>query len=159
MCGLLVRRLRARRNRGSRPAEPWARGAIANREDVVITRRLKGRAHDELVDAVGFEAIEIAQEIRRLDAGGPHYKLGRNHLSGRELHAARHHFGDSRGSANADIEAIEHPVGGSGYARRQRGQDAIRSLDQDEQLELMDRAIERAPLAHPVPLCYHEVTP
>ena len=61
--GLLVRDLRARRQqRALLVAEPRRGGAVAEREDRRIARRLQRRQHDELVRAVHFETVEMAQD-------------------------------------------------------------------------------------------------
>jgi hypothetical protein len=84
---LLVRRLRTRRNDSALLAEPRARGAVAEREDVVVARRLQPRADDELVYSISLEPVEIAQENGRLHAGRPHRQLRGNDLSSREQYA------------------------------------------------------------------------
>lgn len=49
-----------------------AGGTIAEGENIVVHAGLQARAHHQLVDAVRFQPIELAQERRRLDAGRPY---------------------------------------------------------------------------------------
>src|SRR4051812_6251739 len=88
MGGLLMRSLRpsgdARRMSG-----PWTTHAIAHPENVGIAGGLERLIHDELIDAIGFEAIELAQKLRRLDTRGPDSQLGRDDTSARREYAVR----------------------------------------------------------------------
>src|SRR5436190_562073 len=55
-------------------AGPRAARAIADREDVVVPRRLQRPAHDELVEPVGFQSVDLFQEIGRLDSRRPDFE-------------------------------------------------------------------------------------
>ena len=65
---LLMRGLRPGRHVPS--AQPRTGGAVAER-NIVVARRLQGRLDDELVDAIGFQAVDVPQQIRRLDPRRP----------------------------------------------------------------------------------------
>ena len=70
MRGLLMRGLGTRRHVAGL-AGPRARRAVAEGEDCFIAGCLQRGLDDELVDAVGLQAGNVLQEIRRLHAGGP----------------------------------------------------------------------------------------
>ena len=113
-------------------AEPGAGGAIADGEDVFVARGLQRRQYHELIDAIRLQAVEVLQKFRRFHAGGPHDQLGRNDLSSGEPHACRQDLGHARGRAHIHLELREQLARCSGQARRQRRQDAIGGLDQDQ---------------------------
>ncbi len=129
---LLVRGLRARRHELAVAAEPRARRAVADREHVVVARRLQRRPHDELVDAVRLETVEVRQHVRRLDAGRPHDQLRRDDLAGREAHAVGQHLGDARRRADLHAEVRQQPSGRRREPLGQRRQDAVGGLDDDD---------------------------
>jgi hypothetical protein len=54
-----------------RLTRPQCSCAITYREDAIVSRGWERWQDDKLVDAVGFEAIEIAQNVSTLDAGRP----------------------------------------------------------------------------------------
>ncbi len=129
VAGLLMRRLGARRH-GRVAAEPWAGGAIAERENVVVARGLQSRAHHQLVDPVGLEPADLLQGLGRLDAGGPHDQLGVDDAAVGELHAGRQHRTDLGADMHHDAELLEQPGGGARHALGQGRQDARRGVDQ-----------------------------
>ncbi len=123
-----MRGLRARRHRRVVPF-PWARGAVADREDVRVPGGLQRRKHDELVDPVRLEPVEILQEVGRLDARRPHDELRRDDASAGELHALRQHLRHARRGVHEHAEPAQELGRGLRQALRQRRQDAIGSLD------------------------------
>src|SRR5262249_24537209 len=72
--GLLVGGLRRRRNRPLAP-RPRAARAVADREYVGVARGLQGLPHHQLIQPVGFQAPDVREKVRRLDAGGPDRQL------------------------------------------------------------------------------------
>src|SRR4029453_13612235 len=101
MRGLLMRRLGARRQ-GLVATWQNAVGAVADSEDVAVTRGLKHRVDDEAVDAIGFETAKLLEEFRRLDAGRPNHELGGKKRSVGEFNAIGGSFGDAHATADID---------------------------------------------------------
>lgn len=105
---LLACRLRARRHERLRAGfGPRTRGAVAKREDVGIVRRLQRRGHDQLVAASGFQAVEIAQPVGRLDARGPDHEIRRIQGTARGVHALRVDRRHALAGAHRDVELFE----------------------------------------------------
>ena len=77
---LLVRRLSARRHH---PVCAGLRAcrAVTKGENIVIAGGLQGRAHHQLVDAVGFQPGNVFQKARCTNAGGPYLQACRNDLA------------------------------------------------------------------------------
>ena len=117
MARLLVRGLRARRHAGRVPGPRTAR-AVADREDVGVARGLQRLVHDELVLAVAFEAVEVAQEIGRLDARGPHRELGGTRAPALRDDRVGAHFGHAL--AGEHFDAAASAAGPARRARRAR---------------------------------------
>ena len=67
-------------------AGPRAGGAVAERKNVLVARRLQRRQHDELVDAIGFQTVEVFEHVGCLHTGRPHHELGRNERPRCQLH-------------------------------------------------------------------------
>jgi len=126
-----VRGLRTRRDvpNGLLPV-PGTSRAVAQNKNVVVARGLQGRTHEELVDAVALEPVQVGEKLRRLHAGRPHHELSRNEISDDELHAGRAHFADTGGSPHVHGKAGEEFLRGVRQALRKRGKNAIGSFDQ-----------------------------
>src|SRR5437764_12344247 len=95
MRGLLMSRLSPRRHRRRVPFA-WTCRAVADGENVGIGARLQRRRDDQLVAAVDIEPVEVAEELRPLDAGGPHHELGGDELAARQAHAFGPHLAHLR---------------------------------------------------------------
>ena len=115
-----------------------AGGAITDREHVVVARRLQRWTHDELVDAIGLQPIELVQEFRRLHPRRPDDELGRNELAARETDAVLQHLGDAGRRADADLHFGQELLGLRCDARRQCRQHAVGRFDQDQTHVLVD---------------------
>src|SRR5207249_8854833 len=71
--GLLARGLRPwwyQRSIFSRPS-PWTRGAVAESEDIRVSRCLHRRLDHELIGAIDLQSVELREKCRRLDACRP----------------------------------------------------------------------------------------
>ncbi|MNI52385.1 hypothetical protein D3C73_1071590 [compost metagenome] len=55
--------------------------AVAEGEDVFVTGGLQGRQHLQLVDAIGFQAINVLEEAWRTNTGGPDLEPGVDHIA------------------------------------------------------------------------------
>ena len=119
---------------------PHGGGAVADGEDIVVTRRLQRRPDDELIDAVGLEAGDILQDIRRLDARGPDNQFGGDRPAIRQAHMVGTDLGDLGADQYIDPELVEqllrlfrnplrqcgkHPFGGFD----QRNPDVLLGID------------------------------
>src|SRR5262245_36531534 len=94
--GLLVRRLRARRDITARMIRPRAGGTVSDDEYVFVARRPQRLRYDELVAAGALEAIKIGEYVGRLDASRPNHELGRNEAAVRQLYSCRGHLSNLR---------------------------------------------------------------
>jgi len=108
---------------------PRAGSAVAHREDVVVQRRLQGLADEELVDAVGLEAVQAGEELGALDAGSPHHQLGRQHPAVGQAHATRQDLGHLGVGMHVDAEGAQQLLGGARQPLGQGGQHAGGGLD------------------------------
>ena len=102
----------------------FAQSPIANTFSSPFARSVS--SHDQAVDAIGFETVEIFQEIRRLDPGGPDDEFGRDKHLVAKPDPVRRHFGDLEPAAYLDPEVDEADVPMSratcsGKAGRMRG--------------------------------------
>src|SRR4029453_530629 len=88
VCGLLVRRLGARRDITARMIRPCAGGTVADDEYVFVARRLQRLRDDELVAAGALEAIKIRKYVGGLDASRPDHELGRDDAAVRQPHSS-----------------------------------------------------------------------
>ncbi len=127
--GLLVRGLRARRHVAGM-AFPNAGGTVAQRVDGVVAAGLQRGAHDELVDAVGLESVDVAQEIRGLDARCPDHQFGGKKVAVGGAHAGGGDFGHALAGMHLHAEFGQFARGCDRQPLGQRGQDAGRGLDQ-----------------------------
>jgi hypothetical protein len=127
----LVRGLRARRNRLFR-AGPQTGRAVADGEDMVVSRGLQGRADDKLVDPVGFEPVDIGQKSRRLHAGAPDDQLRTNDLPVGKPHPVGHHFGDARIRADLNAELRQKISGRFRNPLWKGGENSLARFDQDD---------------------------
>ena len=87
-----MRRLRARRHVAT--CAPRAGRTVANCKDAIVARCLQCRPYHKLIDAVGFEAGDILQEIRRLDSCSPDDQFGGNRPAVRQIHTIGADLGD-----------------------------------------------------------------
>ena len=102
------------------------------RENVLVARRLQRRPHDELVDPVRLETVEIARKSGALTPAA-HTTSSAGMISPlASLHPFRQHLGDARARAHADAEVFQQLAGRIGQPFRQRRQHAIGRLDDDE---------------------------
>src|SRR6185437_17027541 len=100
-----------RRDRLAVAPEPRACGAVADREDRIVAARLQRRPHNELIDAIGFESVEIAQEIGSIYSRGPDDEFGVDEFTAREAHASGKHLGHARPGVDGDLHPLEEPRG------------------------------------------------
>ena len=138
MCGL-----GARRHVLATAVVHGAGGAVAEHEDVVIERGLQRGAHHQLVDAVGFQAVQALQEVGGLDARGPDLEAGRDHapILGLELlgrDAAHRGFGD-----HLHAQLFQRLVGIAPDAFGQCGQHALAGIEHGD-VQVLGRDIAQA---------------
>ena len=80
--------------------------AIAKRKDMRIARGLQGAFYDELVDLVGFKAVEPAHEIRDLDAGCPDHDLAVDQQAAGHFYALPRDFYDCFTGMDFNVHAL-----------------------------------------------------
>ena len=123
--------LRARRNRR---LEAFAGdgGAIADREDIRIPGGLQRRLRHQVVRAVHFESVEVAQDVRPAHAGRPDHELGRNEVAAGQFHPVGAHRRDARVGSHLHAELLQKRKGRVGDALGERRQNAFGALDQND---------------------------
>ena len=130
---LLVRRLRTRGHHTAAATCGVTAGAgrtVTQRKNIGVARGLQGVLHHQLVDAVGLQAAQVLQKVRRLDARGPHHQLGLHHPPIGQAHAGGHHFRDLGLGQHLHTQARDQGLTCRRQARRQGRQDAVGRLDQ-----------------------------
>src|SRR5690242_14990096 len=103
MRGLLMSRLSTRRHR-RRVSFVRTCCAVADGENVGISARLQCRRDDQLVDSIDLEPIEVAEELRPLDAGRPHHELRGDELAARQADAVGPYLTHLRARTDFDAE-------------------------------------------------------
>src|SRR5260221_14781534 len=129
MRGLLIRGLRPRRHQ-LRCA--WLRtgGAIADRENVRVERRLKRLMHDELIDPVRLQPVELSQHLRGFDTCRPYHQLRGDERAVGEAEAASRYLGHLCAGADLDTDLVEQTLRLVGDAFGQGWEDPLRCFDQ-----------------------------
>jgi len=91
---------------------------------------LQGLPHDELIDRVGFEPVDVVKKARRLDPGRPDDELRIDDRAVGKLDAIRRHRCHACGGVNLDAKAAKQIGCRFCDACRQGRQDSVSSLDQ-----------------------------
>src|SRR3546814_9420699 len=106
----------------------WAGGAVAEREDVLVARALQCRVDDQLVNAVGFQAIQFVKEGGCLDPGGPHLEAGLDELALLGVQALGGNFADGGACEHRDTQVQQCLVHRLANALRQRSEEHTSEL-------------------------------
>ncbi len=116
-------------------ARPFAGRAITDGVDVVIPRRLQRRLHDQLIDAIGLEAIDVLEKIGRLDTRRPHPRSRTDELAGFGSHPLAGHLHHLDAQHDIDAETAKLLQRGTRESLRQTRQQGRRSF-QDMNLDV-----------------------
>ncbi|MCY1508031.1 hypothetical protein D9M68_423290 [compost metagenome] len=127
-----MRGLGARRHVALAAVAERAGRAVAEGEDVVVEGGLQGGAHQQLVDPVAFQPVQVLQQRRRANAGRPHLQARRNVLAGAGVQAVGRHLADRRAGHDAHAELLQGPVHRAADPLGQRRQHARAGLDQGD---------------------------
>src|SRR5574344_393057 len=99
-------------------------GTVTHGKNIRIAGGLQGGADYQLVDAVAFQSIQLAQELRRTHTGRPHLECGRNQCAVGRDESIGSHFLDLCAQTYLDAELEQLLVGGGGQLVGQGRQDA-----------------------------------
>ena len=91
---------------------------------------MQGVLHHQLVDAVGLQAAQVLQKVRRLHTRSPHHQLGLHHPPIGQTHPVGHHFRDLGLGQHLHTQARDQRLTCRRQARRQGRQDAVGRLNQ-----------------------------
>src|SRR5713101_1375928 len=128
---LLVRSLRGGRH-GPRLAFAQERRAVAQGENVGIPRRLQSRLDDELVDPVGFESVEVPEEICPFDSRGPDREVRGVGFATLGLHLVRRDLDGLLGAPDTHTQVFEGYGHGLGNALGEHRQDSRVGVEQGD---------------------------
>ncbi|MNS57363.1 hypothetical protein D3C72_902470 [compost metagenome] len=109
-----------------------AGGAVTEGEDVLVTGGLQGRQHLQLIDAVGFQAIDVLEETRCANPRGPDFQAGLDFVAVGGDQAVGRHFADSGIGHDVDPEFLQGFMHRPANALRQRRQHPWTGFDQGD---------------------------
>ncbi|MNZ72561.1 hypothetical protein D3C78_909420 [compost metagenome] len=109
-----------------------AGGAVAEHEDVLVAARLQGRQYHQLIDPVGFQAVQLAEEVGGANAGGPDLEAGRNEVAVGGAQALGGDFLDRRADQDLDAQLLQGAVYRAADAFGQGGDHPRAGLDQGQ---------------------------
>ena len=119
---------------------PWRHVAIGTRlragravtegKDVFVARGLQSRQHLQLIDAVGFQTVDVLEETRCANAGSPDFQAGLDLVAIGGDQAVGSHFADCCVGHHIDPELFQGLVHRPADALRQGRQHPWAGFDQ-----------------------------